>query len=226
MSGKKPLAKRRGMDARWWEERGHWSAAQVAASCEQVALAFSRTEGMHRRVYGAFDSDIAFGDEDAWERTIVVYQLRGHKWTLLESIGNRIVWDIAENLSKKLSTQALVHAFSDTAGVYGYELWENGRLLEEFSWGDTPEFCDANRDEKIAEGWILSDDNYRQFRSKRLQRVDMNAADALDLPDRTATDLGLYIPCDVWDVSDNGVALSPPWSKQDIHDAKIVLSDW
>ncbi|MBW3595974.1 MAG: hypothetical protein KY475_01715 [Planctomycetes bacterium] len=179
---------------------------------------------MQHRVWDAFDPELAFCDE--WEQVIIVYQLRGHRWTLLDSPGNRILWDTAEKLSRKLSTQAVVHAYENTGGVYGYALWQKGRCVEEFSWGSTPAFDDSNREEHLAEGWSLSDDNYRQFRSKRLKDVDMNSDEALDLPNRTATDLDLYIPCDVWDVSEHGVALSPPWSRDDIQEAKIVLSNW
>lgn len=226
MSQNEPIERRRGMDRDWWEERGHWTAVQVEADCDAVVDTFTARGSVQPQVYDAFDPSVTFGDQ--WPQVIFIYQLRGHDWTLLDSIGGRLTWDLAEKFSKWLETRTLIHAYENTGGVYGYGLWEKGRVVEEFSWGDTPEFDDSNREERIAEGWQLSDDNHRQLRSERLQNVDMNAPETFEIPIQTAHHLGLYIPCDVWQVeSDKGqVALSSAWSKQDIQNAKFVLSTW
>jgi len=214
-----------GMDSGWWSERGHWSTAQVQAPCKQVAAAFARIEGVNPQLIDAFNPGKRLAD--VLERLVLVYQLRGYEWTLLDSPGNRIYLDTAEVLSKKLKTRAMLHAYENTGGVYFYQLYESGRVIEEFGLGPSPEFDESNRRDMIDAGWKLSDDNARQYRSKRSSEIDMNSDDVLNLPDRRVRELGVYVPCDVWvDVSpDTGqVVLSDSWRKNDFLEALFVVA--
>ncbi len=211
------------MDAKWWEERGHWKAAQVAAPFAAVAETLSRTRDMESEIYDAFDPSLVFPKN--WERVVLIFQLQDYDWTLLDSIGDRIDWDAAKILSEELATRALLYAFENTGGVGGYFLYENGNEIEQFTWGDTPEFEDSNREEKLSQGWQLSADNYRHLKSTRLTDIDMNADEIMDLPNRTAKDFGLYIPCDVWDIdaTTGKFTLATPWTQSDLQGANLML---
>jgi hypothetical protein len=224
MARPKQVQRKPGMDERWFDERGDWGTAQIKAACDRVARAFSRTDGMTDRIYDAFDPELDLRNE--WEQAVFVYQLRGQEWTNLESIGNRIYWGVAEELSKKLRTYAMMYSYADTVGVLGYVLYKNGKSIEEFGVGVTPEFDDSNREERLASGWMLSDDNGRQLHSERLKNIDMNSREILDLPNQTAKDFNICIPCDVWEVhrETGKVILSKAWSKDDFEDAKVVVA--
>ena len=106
-------------------------------------------------------------------------------------------------------------------------LHRNGVEFEAYGFGghvyDNPE--DAKADYPLAKGWIHSDDNNLVFRSERTSNVDLNAEDAMDLPDRAARELGLYVPFGVWgvDSTTGEVKLQRGWSPQEFQQAAVLL---
>ena len=229
MSEQIPREHRRGLDGGWGEERGDWIIAQVAAPCARGAEAIARLPGMHGPPLDALAPDAKTPHDDPHgERLVFVFQLRGHDWTLLESRAGCFDDEIAQKLSAKLAAKALMYAFESTGGVFGYTLYENGRTVEEYATGDTPAFDDSNRAENIADGWQLSDDNSVQLRSERRRGLDMNAEEITNLPGRIARELGLYIPCDVWQVDPKTgrIGLQEPWTRGDFADARIVSAEY
>jgi hypothetical protein len=66
----------------------------------------------------------------------LIYQLRGHTWTVIQAGEDTTLSDDeAQALSERLSTEALFLGLSDTASVVGYRLYQDGRMVEEFSYG-------------------------------------------------------------------------------------------
>lgn len=224
MSEAIPVQLRRGVDSQWWEERGSWTAVHVLAPCDVVAKTLSGTRDVQRLVRSAFDPQLRIAPNEV-AKVIVVYQLKGHKWTLIHAIGNMLYEDVGEVLSKKLDTAALVYGFQDTVDVAYFTLYDNGKERECYSSGSTVSFEDSNRAENIAAGWVSSDDNLRHFKSERRRGLDLNSPAAADLPNRTAIDFDLYAPADVWEVDRSGrVRLAAPWVPQDIQEALVVLA--
>lgn len=102
----------------------------VRAPVEQVAQAFSslRHVDVWRR--------------DAYERPVpgmalsfVVYQLRGHSWSVIWTLTEAPFmhgFDLpdAEALSRLLQTRAVLYTVSDTCCSIGYDLYEQGELVE------------------------------------------------------------------------------------------------
>jgi ankyrin repeat protein len=104
-------------------------ALVVRAPVQEVTEAFAKqrkAKNVRRDVYGKklVAGRVAF----------VVYQLRGHGWTLIHTIRasgrDEISPADAERLSSALGTRAIFYACSDTAGAVAYELFESGRRSE------------------------------------------------------------------------------------------------
>jgi hypothetical protein len=228
MTEETPVECRRGFDQRWWEQQLSWAVVQVHAGCADVVrelLALRDIEGM---VGDALEANTRV-PPDEWSRTIFAYQLRGHDWTIIDSIHAGCLWYIGQDLSRALSTDVVTYMYEDIGGAGGYLLHRKGCEFEHYGFGmhvyDNPE--DAKADYPPAKGWIHSDDNNLVFRSDRVSDVDLNAVDATLLPDRTARELGLYVPFGVWDVdSKTGeVKLQPAWSQQEFHQAMVLLAN-
>ncbi len=72
---------------------------------------------------------------------------------------------------------------------------------------------------------MLSDDNFRQLRSQRVQNVDLNQGSTLDRFDVIAEELGLRIPCNVWtlDSKSGEFGLASCWTREDFEAAGIIV---
>jgi hypothetical protein len=105
----------------------------VHAPVEPVAEAFKQIRKLKNWTRSANRQFIEVADP-----SYLVYQLRGHVWTILDCYHGRLrmVPDHAKTLSKTLNTKAIFYGNSDTAGVTAYELFDNGKLLEHFELGD------------------------------------------------------------------------------------------
>src|SRR5262245_2881468 len=107
----------------------------VRAPVDDVARALAdRTERWERNVVGR---EIVLGQFGAF-----VFRLRGHSWTVVvpevrpEWQGWALLIGITEQtraLSRLLRTRAIYYWVGDTSGTVGYELYENGELLEKLS---------------------------------------------------------------------------------------------
>lgn len=168
-----------------------------------MADTLASISGMQRLVRDLFDPTISFRPDER-QLAVFVYQLRGHAWTLIESHGHYVYHDTAGQLSKKLACRAMDLGFQDTIDAGGYSVFENGSLIEQYGFGFTPSFEDSNREENLAAGWAISDDNGRYLKSSRLANVDLNSPEAADLPSRTAVDFDLYVPYGVWRLDREG----------------------
>jgi hypothetical protein len=107
----------------------------IRAPVDDVAQALAdRTERWERDVVGR---EIVLGQFGAF-----VFRLRGHAWTVvipefrIELQGWALLIGISEQtraLSSLLSTRAIYYWVGDTSATVGYELYENGELLEKLS---------------------------------------------------------------------------------------------
>jgi hypothetical protein len=198
----------------------------IAAPCKQVARAYMRIGGdVDGAAVGCLKQKVRIVGED-WTKAIFVFQLRNSQWTHIQSPCGRVAWCSAEEMSRHLKAKLLAYCYSDTGGVFGYYLYDSGTCIEQFGWGDTPEFDNSNRAAKIAAGWQLSDNNLRHFRSQRLGEVDMNSREVMNLPHQVARDLGVYVPFVPFAVSPKSelVQLVRPWTHDDLEDARVLLS--
>jgi hypothetical protein len=67
------------------------------------------------------------------------FQYRGHAWT---TVVHRFAFydDVAKRLSATLRTRALCAGYEDTSYCFDYALYDSGKLVEAFHWGDSQEF--------------------------------------------------------------------------------------
>lgn len=214
---------RRGLDPEWHETDADFTIFAVLASGEKVANAYRRLTDTEGPPVDCLEEKVKIVGED-WERAIFVYELKGSPWTHVQSPGNRVGWTDGEELSKTLRTKLIVYGYQGTVGGFGYELFANGRSVEQFFSCPLME----ERDQMIADGWQISKDSGLQLRSKRLGQVDMNVAEARELPDQIARDLDVYIPPCIWvvDPRTEMVKLVKPWSRDDVEAAQVLLSKW
>jgi hypothetical protein len=129
-------------DRRPWENRRGQQTIDynnnlllIRASIDDVAHALAdRTERWERDVVGR---EIILGQFGAF-----VFRLRGHSWTVVipevrpELQGWALLIGISEQtraLSGLLKTRAIYYRVGDTSATVGYELYENGELLEKLS---------------------------------------------------------------------------------------------
>jgi|RhiMethySRZTD1v2_1073278.scaffolds.fasta_scaffold107081_2 hypothetical protein len=107
----------------------------IRAPIDDVARALAdRTERWQRDVVGR---EIVLGEFGAF-----VFRLQGHGWTVVvpevrpELQGWALLTGISEQtrtLSGFLKTRAIYYWVGDTSGTVGYELYEDGELLEQLS---------------------------------------------------------------------------------------------
>lgn len=142
--------------------RGHpeYSLLAVKGEIEEVAQAFIEF-CQERKTVERFDVETLENKEYAiagqkirWEKNIPLQkarecdclaqvfpliQVRGSEWTVVQRSLFYLGWDEchgvpqeARSLSAKLQTKAITLMEEDTSGAMGYELFENGKSLEEF----------------------------------------------------------------------------------------------
>lgn len=106
----------------------------VKAHIEPVAQAFSQARQADIWERDVYDRQI----EITKGQGFIVFQFRGHPWTLISEI-NFVPYRTplnnkdAQTLSRLLQSRAIYYRVSDTSGYIGYELYENGSSIEKLS---------------------------------------------------------------------------------------------
>lgn len=131
----------------------------VQAEVAAVSLALAKLLRAKSR-----DEDVANREIELSRDCCFVTRLAGQTWTMV--IHNQIRVDYASQareLSKRLDTLALSYQVSDTAGAIGYELYEQGQLLEKFEDSDLGmEFRSALRDDEPTDPYEFADQVFRE----------------------------------------------------------------
>ncbi len=106
----------------------------VKAPIEPVAQAFSQARQADIWERDVYDHQI----ETTKGQGFIVFQLRGHSWTLISEMDfvphrTPLKNKDAQTLSRLLQTRAIYYRVSDTSGYIGYEFYENGTFIEMLS---------------------------------------------------------------------------------------------
>ena len=149
-----------------------WAVACIEAPCAAVADAFAKLHPKAKR-----HADTANRVLEAGLPAIMILQLKGQPWTILvRTIGWLEMEDLkglpedAKALSAALKTRAITYMAEDTSSAEAYEIYENGKSIENA--------CQAD-----------------EFEFKSSWRKKPKFGD--DFPEPTFTDLGIYLP-EIW----------------------------
>ena len=112
----------------------------VRASVEAVAEAWASI-----RNTSIWERDVFEQEVELTNCCFRVFQFTGHPWTIvcgenIWSYREYLKTEEAAQLSQILQTQAIDYGVSDTAGAYGYDFFESGKLMERFDCCDEIEF--------------------------------------------------------------------------------------
>jgi hypothetical protein len=108
------------------------------ASVEDVAAEFKKLRKLKTWIKKAQGKAIVVS-----EPSFVVYRLKGHKWTIIDSykpVGKYPNEKDAKALSKIFGSRIIYYGNSDTSSATGYDLFENGKRLEHFMCFEDLEF--------------------------------------------------------------------------------------
>ncbi len=102
----------------------------VRAPIESVAEKFSRA-----RRADVWERDIYDREIEITTESYIVFQFRGHPWTIVEKLTYRpgsLVFGVGDalTLSWFLSTRAIYYTGSDTCGYIGYNCYDGGAFAE------------------------------------------------------------------------------------------------
>lgn len=105
----------------------------VRAGVEETAAALVEITGAH-----VWERDVANREVTMRPRAYLLYRLTGYKWTVIvpKEIFYATQEDEALALSKRLGTRVISHGVGSSAGVHGYNLYENGERLEHYYLGE------------------------------------------------------------------------------------------
>jgi hypothetical protein len=135
-----PIAEARGLVSFYTNE----ILVLVAKPVEEVAAAFKKHRRLKTQVANADGKTVKVADP-----SYVIYRLRGHDWTIIDSYharGKYVTAADAHALSQALQCRAIFYGNSDTAGATSYDLFDDGEMLEHFDRGDGIEFESKLRD--------------------------------------------------------------------------------
>lgn len=157
-----PLEQRRGLDSIDLDDL----LVLVQAPIEQVTQAFSQVRQAERCEHDVYDREVKIIGQD-----FIVFQFRGHSWTLIHELGfpldSPLGDEDAQELSGLLNTRAICYAVSDTCGSIGYSLYEHGTSVEMLSFADGDPEDDREVDE--SQGEFKSAVGVYQFQSQLRQ---------------------------------------------------------
>jgi hypothetical protein len=138
---KVPFAQRRGLEGRFGHDLSFFFLL-VRADIDPVTDALAREIKAKKVTKGVPREDLPECDPFSG-KTFYPFQYRGHPWT---TIVHKLDFypKVAQQLSKKLHTRALLAGEQDTAGTIEYILFEDGQLAECFHWHDLVHFRQVN----------------------------------------------------------------------------------
>lgn len=183
-----------------------WSVLAVEAPVDAVSEAFVRLRKPTEWKQDVY-VDTLGNEYDTPLDYIPVLQLKEHSWTVLirslfeVSDELRQVREEARVLSSELKTRAVTFMAEDTSGVMGYELYDNGVLVEKANWGGGFDSFES------------------QLREKPKWPDDENKA-----ADQAFRELGVYIPpCCAVEDSRHGERLGiRGWARKNVARADLV----
>lgn len=108
----------------------------VRAGIEEAAGALVDVTGAH-----VWERAVQGREVGMRPRAYFVYQMTDHDWSVIVP-RNTLRWNQAEEaveLSRQLRTRVITYAGSDSAGCYGYDLYENGERVEHWYLGEEEE---------------------------------------------------------------------------------------
>jgi hypothetical protein len=107
---------------------GNFAALLLNKNVEEVTAALAGEGGTFLEIQGK--------PVDCGEKALLVYQLKGHTWTVVEpAAGFPVNLKRAEELSRVLGCRAIHLEVSDTAEMVQYTLFESGERMEWLYWG-------------------------------------------------------------------------------------------
>jgi hypothetical protein len=128
MQANKNISKRRGLEFHWWRENT-LGLLMVKAPIELVSPIVSSV------LNGILEIDVldkSYAPLSNGCRTIHQYQ--GHKWTIVFSFDICASSTVAK-ISEQLQSNCIYLVTEDTSGTASYQLFENGKIIEELDWG-------------------------------------------------------------------------------------------
>ena len=106
-----------------------------ATWCEPCKKSFPKLEEL-RVKYGASGLEIVGISEDDEDGGAIVYQLKGHPWSIFALWPDEKFDEYAAELSKELDADVLTFANSDFSGWSFVDLYRGGEEVEALHWGE------------------------------------------------------------------------------------------
>jgi len=173
------LRSRGATEQSWEHKRGIVStdvnefALLIKAPADDVAKSFVRARNATIWIRDIYEKSL-----QSTAMCFVVYQFKGHDWTLIQHIHNdygkdSLGQDDARVLSGELATKGIYYGNSDTAGSIGYTLFDCGQEVEAFKYGQDYEqhFDEESGEEDFDEG-EFSMTFHSKVRSEDVDEID------------------------------------------------------
>ncbi len=155
---------------------------------------------------------------------IFIFQLREHDWTQLWCDRPEWIVHLPCLLSSALKTQVFVKIDKSE----GYQIFENGSVVEEFCGGCDPDMFnwDGAMEEMAEEGWRISSDYYYMFRTKLGSELDLESKEECKgFLERTVRAMGMYVARPPWsyDNTTESIVFEPGWQPDYFSGASVLL---
>jgi len=174
---KTPIAERRGLEGSMFMPDA-LCAMLVRADVEQTSGALAQELKKKKRQKNVPRAELS--NYDFSLSRLFPFQYRGHSWT---TVVHRFVFfdNIAKRLSAKLRTRALIAGYEDTSFCFDYALYDSGRLIEVFHWGDQQEFSSLTPAEfaQVEERGVNSCSPHGFFAASKVRKLDETDFQAL-----------------------------------------------
>ncbi len=128
MQANKNISKRRGLEFIWWRENT-LGILMIKAPIELVSPVIASV------LNGTLDIDVFGKQYDPHSnRCHTIYQYQGHHWTIVFTFDICAASTVAK-ISEQLQSDCIYLVTEDTSGCASYQLFEKGKIIEEFNWG-------------------------------------------------------------------------------------------
>jgi len=129
-----------------YDGQPEWSLIAVKAPIDDVSTTFAQLSKAKRRAINV-PVKPAGGDGDELSAAVAVVQVKNNPWTIIFRSLLTVDSDEIENvpkeakeLSVRLKSRAITFIGEDTSGAMGYEIYEDGKLMEKAEWEGGGEF--------------------------------------------------------------------------------------